>query len=159
MPVGYCVRCGSKRPKPATVEERLEVGDRLFTAELAGFVCPNCGERYVSGATLERFEGAVAGALARGGAAEPAAFRFLRKTLGMKAAALADLVETTPETISRWENGKQPIDRRAFALLADLVLDHLEGRTQTRDLLQACSRPRLPKRVRLGRLGAPRRAA
>lgn len=40
---------------------------------------------------------------------DPSEFRFLRKRVCKKALDFAALVSATPETLSRWENGKQAI--------------------------------------------------
>jgi DNA-binding transcriptional regulator YiaG len=40
-------------------------------------------------------------------------FKFLRKAIGIKAVDLADFLGVTPETLSRWENGKEPISTNA----------------------------------------------
>ena len=44
--------------------------------------------------------------------AEPdvAVYRYARKSLGLKQAELAALLGVAPETVSRWENGSQPMD-------------------------------------------------
>jgi hypothetical protein len=73
----------------------------------------------------------------------------------MKATELADLLEVASETISRWETGERAVDRGAFALLADMARDALEGRAGTLELLKSMRTPkRLAKTVRLGRLVA-----
>ena len=40
-------------------------------------------------------------------------FKFLRKAIGIKANVLADFLGIKPETLSRWENGKEPISTNA----------------------------------------------
>lgn len=44
--------------------------------------------------------------------AEPdvAVYRYARKSLGLKQSELAVLLGVAPETVSRWENGAQPMD-------------------------------------------------
>lgn len=49
--------------------------------------------------------------------------RFLRKALSMKAAELAALFGVRPESVSRWETGKAPIDRATWMALSGLVRD------------------------------------
>ena len=63
--------------------------------------------------------------LAQSGAEGPAAFRYMRKVLGLKGVELAKMLETTPETVSRWEHSKHPIDVKAVRLLASMVLQEL----------------------------------
>jgi DNA-binding transcriptional regulator YiaG len=82
---------------------------------------------------LEAFELDVAGELARHGEASSEAFGFMRRAMGVRAVDLAKLLDVTPETVSRWEHGRQPIDRGAAALLLAMVVDRVEGRTTTND--------------------------
>ena len=51
--------------------------------------------------------------------------RFLRKAIGMKAAELARFLDVTPETISRWENGKEVISTNAERVFRLKVLTDL----------------------------------
>ena len=54
---------------------------------------------------LDRFEIEVALALARAGAHSGDAIRTMRKAVGLSATALAELLDVSLETVSRWENG------------------------------------------------------
>jgi transcriptional regulator with XRE-family HTH domain len=84
------------------------------------------------------------------GPATGEAFRFMRKVLGIPAIELAELLDVAPETVSRWENGKLPIERRALALLASMVLDRVEGVTTTLERLRSLrDPPAAPALVRL----------
>lgn len=51
--------------------------------------------------------------------------RFLRKTVGMKAAELARFLDVTAETISRWENGKKVISTNAERVFRLKILTDL----------------------------------
>src|SRR5207302_7545532 len=44
----------------------------------------------------------------------------MRKAVGLPAVTLAELLDTSPETVSRWERGVSHIDRAAFAILAGI---------------------------------------
>ena len=73
-------------------------------------ICDNCGD---VGLTIPDLPGLIAAAAVarvrmpwKLNAKE---VRFLRKALGLSAKELADKLEVTPETVSRWENGKAPI--------------------------------------------------
>ena len=66
--------------------------------------------------------------------------RFLRKYLGFSGVDFAGLLDVTPETVSRWENGKKqmsPVAERALRLmvfvrapLAEYPLEKLAGVAQ-----------------------------
>jgi transcriptional regulator with XRE-family HTH domain len=59
--------------------------------------------------------------------------RALRKAIGMRANALADFLDVTPETFSRWENNKEIISKNAERLLRLKV--HQTLRTQVRGVV------------------------
>lgn len=80
--------------------------------------------------------------------------RFVRKTLGWDAKTLAQKLDVTPETISRWENGHQPIGPASERLLRLMVLLELEDQTPGVDFegkavaemrIEAVSRRRRPE--------------
>ncbi len=96
------------------------------------------------------FDRALTGELARSGAVGPQGFRWLRKAARLPSVRLAQLLDVTPGTVSRWENGKQPLDRRAVALVSALALEAQGGRAVALDLLEALAARKKPsKRVRL----------
>ena len=132
------------------VEIRREVDGHAFVASVDGRQCTACGATSFKGTDLARFEGAVAAALAGAGATSGEAFRAMRKALDLRAIDVAALLGVTPETISRWETGRVPIDRGALALLALMVLDHARGSAATMDALRgrAAAKP-LGKTVKI----------
>jgi transcriptional regulator with XRE-family HTH domain len=68
----------------------------------------------------------------------------------MRAADLAELLDVTPETVSRWETGKLDVAHAAWATLADVVIERTEGRTRMLDRLRALREPKkLAKTVTL----------
>jgi len=52
--------------------------------------------------------------------------RFLRRSMGLKAVALAKFLDVTPETLSRWENGPEAISTNAERVLRLRVLQTLK---------------------------------
>jgi len=56
--------------------------------------------------------------------------RALRRALGMQARTLAEFLDVTPETFSRWENGKEAISRNAERLLRLRVFQSLRNQAQ-----------------------------
>jgi len=80
----------------------------------------------------------------------PEGFRWLRKAAGLKAVRLAELLDVTPMQVSRWENGRKPLERRAVALVSALALEQVEGKAAARAVLEAlAARKKVPRTVRL----------
>jgi len=145
-----CASCNQETAEPADVEIRREIAGHLFTATVRGWRCVACREEIYEAADIERFDAATALALAGAGADGGDVFRLMRKAIGLRAVDLAELLGVTPETLSRWETGKHPIDHGALALLALLVMDHAKGATSTLDALRARAHPHpLDKRIEL----------
>ena len=140
-PTRRCWKCGSATLTESTFHAERKIGGQVFVTELPARKCSSCGEQTVSGPDLLAFDAAVAGELARSGVSSPDALKFLRKSMALTAAELAELLELRPETISRIENGKMPVDRRTVALVGALALDHLAGRSETADRLRALAHP------------------
>jgi hypothetical protein len=79
----------------------------------------------------------------------------VRKVAGLRAVDLAELLELTPEHVSRMENGRTPADRRTVALLAAMLEDKATGATRTVDQLRALASPRrVTRRVQIRAAGA-----
>src|SRR5712664_363032 len=145
-----CGKCGN--PGLAAVKHTIkrELDGRTFSGDVTATRCEACGETLVPGPAALAFERAVVADLARGDVG-PQSFRFLRRAAGLQAARLAELLDVTPGTVSRWENGKKPLERRAVALVVALALEAQEKRTTTRELLERLASKRKPsKRVVLG---------
>jgi transcriptional regulator with XRE-family HTH domain len=136
------------------------VGGHVFVAALPARYCRSCEEASYEGATLQRFDLHVASRLVEAGSSSGAAFRFLRKALGLRAIDVAGLLDVAAETLSRWETDKRAVDRGALAVLASCVHDALAGRTTTLETLRALRSPRtLEKRVQLDLTGDRARTA
>lgn len=136
-----CHECKSEKLVDATAEVTRELGGRTFKATIPVVKCADCGEDTCAGTDLQAFDLAVAGELASHGAATGDAFSFMRRAIGMRAVELAELLDVAPETVSRWEHGKLPLERGPVALLTAMVLDRLEGRTTTLERLRALRKP------------------
>lgn len=135
-----CPRCDT-RLRTTTTEITREVGEHTFAATVPATRCPSCGSTHIEPRVLERFDLHVADRLARAGVATGRAFRFMRNALQLRAQDLAQLLDLSPETLSRWENDKRPVDRSALTVLAACVTDALAGRTATLDTLRALRTP------------------
>ena len=76
----------------------------------------------------------------------------MRKAVGIQAKDLARLLQRTPETVSRWENGRGEIEPLAWLLLDALVHDKYD------EVFQDAKLPRRSSRELLEALGhKPRR--
>jgi YgiT-type zinc finger domain-containing protein len=145
-----CYKCKGEKLEKEMVEERVKIGARTFVGMLPVTRCSSCGEETFAGPDLEALDLTISGELARHGEISADAFSFMRRALGVRAMDLAEFLDVTPETVSRWEHDRQPIDRGAIALLSAMVVDRLEGRTTTIDRLRALLKPEpLPRLVRL----------
>jgi putative zinc finger/helix-turn-helix YgiT family protein len=145
-----CANCKEGKLTRMSETETVTVFGHVFSADVPAYRCAQCNETYVDGPALERFELRAAVELAKAGATSGEVMRFMRKALGFRAIDLAELLDVAPETLSRWETGKQPIEHRAMALLDSLVLERNEGRTTTLDSLRALKKPKpLGKKVKL----------
>ena len=82
--------------------------------------CKSCGELTIVSTEVERVEQAVARVLVEKHVVAGDTFRFLFAVMGFKAKDVADLLDVTPVTISRWVSGDRPVDRAAWLLLAEL---------------------------------------
>lgn len=143
-----CATCSKNVSlKAATAEHIVRVDGHDFRGALAATRCPSCGETYVDGEEIGRFELRVAATLARAGNVSGPSFRFMRKALGYQAKEMIDVIGTPPETISRWEKGARDVDRFAWVTLATMVVEKVEDLSPvTRDVLRATLTPTtLPK--------------
>jgi DNA-binding transcriptional regulator YiaG len=140
-----CANCGEPLLTKAFEKHRIDVAKTLFVGRLPVLRCDGCGEWIVLAGAVDAFERRIASHLAQYGPATGETFRFMRKAIGAPARSVAELLHTTPETISRWEKGARPVDTCAWTTLATLVLDEISGSHAVRDRLQAL-RTELPAR-------------
>lgn len=85
--------------------------------------CPGCDEREVAIPRLPALHRALARiVVAKPGRLTGPEIRFLRKYLGFSGADFAEAMGSDPSTISRWENGKEPMNKHADRLLRLMVL-------------------------------------
>jgi len=89
-----------------------------------------------SDAVIE-MEHAMAHWLIANGAVSKETFRFLRFTAKLKSKELAELLGTSPETITRWEKGQHPLPPAEWHIVASLALDRLRGSAETIERLRA----------------------
>lgn len=113
-----CIICNGTKFRDGTVDHRFTVGERQLAVAMPATICEACGDAYVNLDALGAAEREVARRLVEGGAPSGAAFRFVRKALGIPAKTLASELGVAPETISQWESGEQPVDAAVWGQLA-----------------------------------------
>ena len=132
------------------VDDTLEVCGHRFTTQLPAGRCVVCQQVVIQSDQMRRFEQGVAIEIAKAGLRRGDAFRFLRTTLSMSDAGLAELLDVPAEYIAYWESEKWPVDPRALAVLVALVLGRFEGKHSVLDPLGVLREPRkLARNVRL----------
>jgi putative zinc finger/helix-turn-helix YgiT family protein len=135
---GQCRACGREGPlrdETGRLSVALPRCGVTATVAVPARQCPSCGELQVEDGALARARLAAGCALADAGVRSGDAFRHMRKALGLRAAELGRLLDVRPETISHWETGRAAPARAAFAALAAMVQEAIQGRTTTRDRL------------------------
>lgn len=119
-----CLSCGSsdyvgRRERHQYVECGLP---QVTLENVLIYRCRNCDAQEVVIPNIEALHGFIAQLLVQKPAPLMAdEFRFLRKHLGYASTTFARRIGVAVETLSRWENGKRPVDPIADALIRVLV--------------------------------------
>lgn len=133
--VKRCPGCGAGDMETRQESLRVMLDGVEYTMAQAVTACASCGESFVAGEEVKRTERALVQAVAEG-ASGPQALRHLRRWLGWSGVKLGELLGVTEVTVSRWENGHRGVDGNAFALVARVALEALEGGEGTRRWLE-----------------------
>jgi putative zinc finger/helix-turn-helix YgiT family protein len=145
-----CPNCNATKLVRRSVERIRHVAGHAFAARLPAQVCESCGETFFSDDAVTAFDLAVAAKLAGAGIVTADALKFMRKVTGLNGKEFAELLEVRPETVSRWEQDKRPIDRATYAIIRQLIFDRLHGSSVMADFLRSLRKPKhLPRRVRV----------
>jgi DNA-binding XRE family transcriptional regulator len=100
--------------------------------------CPECDELLIHANELGRIEKVAADEIASRGIVTGREFKFIRKAADLRAVDLAELLDVTPETVSRWEHDERPIPRLVAFTIGELYLHP----KITRAKLEALATPR-----------------
>jgi putative zinc finger/helix-turn-helix YgiT family protein len=112
--------------------------------------CPNCGEFEVSIPRIEQLHRTLASVLIQKGTPFTGAeIRFLRKFLGWSGSDFAQHIGVTPETVSRWEQGKETMSAPADRALRLMVVTREPAAEYPLERLKDIARGK-PKVVRIG---------
>lgn len=116
-----CMNCGEVMGVAGeNVPYRALAGVTLIGVEVSR--CAACGEAEIAIPAIEALNRSLGAALiAKPGRLTGDEIRFLRKSLGWSARTFAARMGTSPETVSRWETGKQRMAQTSERLLRVLV--------------------------------------
>ncbi len=119
-----CIACGAKM---TTKRENFKYdasglpGMTLVNVKVSR--CRGCGEHEVAIPRIEQLHKQMAYAVvAKRARLSAPEIRFLRRYLNWSGADFAAHLGTTPETASRWENGRTPMGIQADRLLRSMVV-------------------------------------
>lgn len=122
-----CIVCGGEMGPPvrANVPYQSLPGVTLCGVEVRE--CAECGEQETAIPRIDELDMLLARLVAkRPSRLTGPEVRFLRKVMGWSGRAFAKLIGVAPETVSRWENGHEPIGSMADRLLRVLVTQKIE---------------------------------
>jgi putative zinc finger/helix-turn-helix YgiT family protein len=118
-----CLNCGEQMTSRKENHQYKESGlDYVTLANVEVRSCPNCGTREVAIPRMDDLHRVIAQTvITREAVLRATEIKFLRKYLGWSASDLATYMAVAPETVSRWESGKQDMGPVADRLLRLLV--------------------------------------
>lgn len=127
-----CVMCENKKKlkKSRITIKYKECGlDNVTLHGVDSHKCDQCGEEYLGFGDQEQLHSLIAKALTlKKGILTGKELRFLRTFLGLSSAMFAVRVGISKETISRFENDRQPISKTFDVLVKSLVANKLPDR-------------------------------
>jgi hypothetical protein len=135
------------------------LGSRLYTAKLPAGRCLACGEIAIDYRALAAFELEVARDVAQNGPVSGETLAFMRRAIQMEAKTLANLLDVSPGTLSRWENALRDVDFPAWFVTGELVLEKVGQSVPPSERLSNVRADHVqPSRVRVDIDRAPRRS-
>ncbi len=130
---------------------KRKIAGRTYSVDVPVRVAED-GEEVIDGAAAADADLAIAASMAADGPVLGETFAWMRRALGLQAKVLAELLDVRPESVSRWERGERPMDRAAWLLVADLVLERAGKRLPLLELMTRIAAGTLPpKQVRVAR--------
>lgn len=121
-----CPECGGKivrkKLRKFRDDELLGLPGVLLVNSVDEIVCAKCGAKSISIKDLPGLTAAMAVARAKNARKlSGREIRFLRKAMGLRASVLAENLGVREETVSRWENDREPIGPASEKLLRLMV--------------------------------------
>lgn len=139
-----CPECG-KAELVDIIKDHHYVESGLKNVILKGIpcdYCPNCGEDSIGIPNFEELHQLIAEIIAQQPQRlKPEEIRFLRSYLEMTGIEFSKVIAVTPETVSRWENGHEPMSVMSERFLRLLVLAKKEAIQDQNILLTTATEP------------------
>lgn len=114
---------------------KRKIAGRTYSVDVPVRVADD-GEEVVDGEVAANADLAIAAAIAEQGPVAGETFAWMRRAAGLQAKVLAELLDVRAESVSRWERGDRPMDRAAWLLLADHVLERAGKRMSVLELMK-----------------------
>jgi DNA-binding transcriptional regulator YiaG len=124
----------------------MAVGEQVFSGEIPARICEHCGAARHHIDDLVRFEHAVARRFLKEARPSGPGLAFARETARLQSQELARLLGVAPNSVSRWEHGRNPIDRATWATVLQLAREQLDGLSDTRESLEALGRKKATRK-------------
>jgi len=133
---------------------KRKIAGRTYSVDVPVRVADD-GEEVVDGEIAANADLAIAAAIAAQGPVAGETFAWMRRAAGLQAKVLAQLLDVRAESVSRWERGERPMDRAAWLLLADLILERAGKRMSVLELMKRiAARASQTRDVRVQMIGA-----
>lgn len=146
-----CPLCADGRLERRAPEHEITIGGiRVKDKTTMVLVCGSCGETFVTAEQRQGYERRAVATILRERTQVPGSVvRVARKSLGLTQAQLAALMETAPETVSRWENDRLPIPRAEQLALVALIDGVSSGQLDLDAAIEAARSSRPPQPTEL----------
>lgn len=146
-----CVQCGGTMvASRENVNYRASGLPNVTLLNLEVRRCPECGDRQTVIPDIEGLHRLLAKAIVgKPSRLTPDEIRFLRKSLGWSSADFARRMGVTPESVSRWENGRERMGATAERLLRLMVVHSSPVSDYSLDTLADLRDEAVPVRLRV----------
>lgn len=131
-----CPKC-ERAMRFAMRTSEVPIAGRTFKVRWRVWECKKDGAFVVPPSVHQKFERDALRVIATEGPANGTTLKYMRGRLGLKGTELAARLGVQPETLSRWENGAQPVSGLVWVTVARMTLDMLDGQNTTAGQLRA----------------------
>jgi DNA-binding transcriptional regulator YiaG len=134
--MGFCLICEKGNFQEKKIDYIQKVGTHTLQAPIVASVCVHCQNALYPAQELQRANWIMAAHLARTGDIDKESFRYLREVLRLRVKDLGVMLGVTPTTITRWEKGSRTLDKKAATILARMVLNITEEKSERQSNLR-----------------------